>query len=45
MIKALNASQEELSETRAYSPEILNSFAKLGAAAGNYDDNGHLRYG
>lgn len=40
-VQALNASQEEISETRAYAPEILNSFAKLGAAAANYDFNGH----
>jgi phospholipid/cholesterol/gamma-HCH transport system substrate-binding protein len=40
-IRGLNASQENLSETRAYSPEILNSFAKLGAATANYDFNGH----
>jgi phospholipid/cholesterol/gamma-HCH transport system substrate-binding protein len=39
-IAALNASQEELSETRAYSPDILNSFAKLGAATANYDASG-----
>jgi phospholipid/cholesterol/gamma-HCH transport system substrate-binding protein len=39
-IGALNASQEELSETRAYAPDILNSFAKLGAATANYDASG-----
>ncbi len=41
VVRALNASQEEVSETRAYSPDIFNAFAKLGAATANYDANGH----
>jgi len=41
VVRALNASQEEVSETRAYGPDIFNSFAKLGAATANYDGNGH----
>ena len=41
VIRALNASQEELSETRAYSPDIFNALSKLGAAAANYDGNAH----
>jgi phospholipid/cholesterol/gamma-HCH transport system substrate-binding protein len=41
VVKALNASQEEVSETRAYAPEIFNAFGKLGAATANYDGNGH----
>ncbi len=41
LVRALNASQEEVSETRAYAPDIFNSFAKLGAATANYDGNGH----
>lgn len=41
VVRALNASQEEVSETRAYAPDIFNAFAKLGAATANYDANGH----
>ena len=41
VIRALNASQEEVSETRAYAPDIFNAFARLGAASANYDGNGH----
>ena len=41
VVRALNASQEEVSESRAYSPDILNAFAKIGAATANYDGNGH----
>ncbi len=41
LVRALNASQEEVSETRAYAPDIFNAFAKLGAATANYDANGH----
>ena len=40
-IAALEASQEEVSETRAYAPDIFNNFAKIGAASANYDGNGH----
>lgn len=41
VVRALNASQENVSESRAYAPDIFNSFAKLGAATANYDGNGH----
>jgi len=37
VVRALNASQEELSETRAYAPDIFNALSKLGAASANYD--------
>lgn len=40
-IGSMDASQEEVSELRAFSPDLLNSFARLGAAAANYDANGH----
>jgi len=40
-IGSMNASQEEVSELRAYGPDLLNSFARLGAASANYDGNGH----
>ncbi len=40
-IRNFNASQEEVSETRAYAPDIFNAFARLGATAANYDGNGH----
>ncbi len=40
-ITALDDSQEEVAETRAYMPDILNAFGKLGAATANYDANGH----
>jgi hypothetical protein len=40
-VAALNASQEEISETRAYSPDIFNAFGKLGAASANYDASAH----
>lgn len=41
MVRAMNASQEELSETRAYSPDIFNAFGKIGAASANYDASAH----
>ena len=40
-ITALDETEEEVAETRAYMPDILNAFAKLGAATANYDANGH----
>lgn len=40
-IRNFDASQEEVSESRAYAPDIFNAFARLGASAGNYDGNGH----
>lgn len=40
-IRAMDASQENLAITRAYSPDILNSFANLGRVTGFYDANGH----
>jgi phospholipid/cholesterol/gamma-HCH transport system substrate-binding protein len=41
VVRALNASQEEVSESRAYSPDIFNALAKLGAAGANYDASAH----
>jgi phospholipid/cholesterol/gamma-HCH transport system substrate-binding protein len=41
VVRALNASQEELSETRAYAPDIFNAFGKLGASTANYDASAH----
>ena len=41
VVGALDASQEDISELRAYAPDLLNAFAKLGAVSGNYDANGH----
>ena len=40
-IGSMDASQEEVSEMRAFSPDMLNAFARLGAASANYDANGH----
>jgi phospholipid/cholesterol/gamma-HCH transport system substrate-binding protein len=40
-IRGMDASQEEVSETRAYSPDIFSALSKLGAAAANYDGAGH----
>ena len=40
-IRALDESQDEVATTRAYMPDVLNAFAKLGAATANYDANGH----
>lgn len=40
-IGGLNASQEEVSEVRAYAPDILNTFSRLGATTANYDASGH----
>ena len=40
-IRSFDASQEEVSEARAYSPDIFNAFGRLGATAANYDANGH----
>lgn len=41
VVNALDASQDETSQLRAYAPDILNAFAKLGAISGQYDANGH----
>lgn len=40
-VRSMDASQEEVSETRAYGPDILNTFTRIGAASANYDGNGH----
>ena len=40
-IDGFDASQEEVSELRAFSPDVLNSLTRLGAATANYDANGH----
>ncbi|MGA7397502.1 MAG: MlaD family protein [Solirubrobacterales bacterium] len=40
-VNSMDASQEEVSETRAYAPDIFNAFGRLGAATANYDGNGH----
>jgi phospholipid/cholesterol/gamma-HCH transport system substrate-binding protein len=40
-IPALDYTQEEVSETRAWSPDVFAAFAKLGAASSNYDVHGH----
>ncbi|MCB0829037.1 MAG: MCE family protein [Solirubrobacterales bacterium] len=41
VVGALDASQEDTADLRAYAPDVLNAFAKLGAISGNYDANGH----
>jgi len=41
IITAYNDSQDDLATTRAYSPEIFNAFARLGADCAPYDANGH----
>lgn len=41
LIGAMNDSQEEMSETRAYAPDIWGSLSKLGASLANYDGAGH----
>ncbi len=40
-VRGMDASQEEVSESRAYSPDIFSALAKLGAASANYDGSGH----
>ena len=40
LVRALNANQEEVSEARAYSPDIFGSWAKLAGILGAYDANG-----
>ncbi len=40
-IRGMNASQEEVSEFRAYSPDVFGGLGRLGAATANYDANGH----
>src|SRR5690606_647034 len=40
-IGSMNASQEEVSELRAFGPDVMNSFTRLGAATANYDYAGH----
>lgn len=40
-VRGMDASQEEVSETRAYGPDIFNAFARLGAVTATYDGNGH----
>ncbi len=42
LVGALDASQEDISELRAYSPDVLNALAKLGAITAPYDANGHF---
>lgn len=41
LIKGFDASQDNLATTRAYSPDLFSSFARIGATAGNYDAHGH----
>lgn len=41
-IRGMNASQEEVSEFRAYSPDIFGGLGRLGAITANYDANGHF---
>ncbi|MBK5109981.1 MAG: MCE family protein [Thermoleophilia bacterium] len=45
VVGALDASQEDTAELRAYAPDVLDAFAKLGAISGNYDANGHYARG
>lgn len=40
-VRALDASQDMIAYARAYSPDLLSAFTKLGQAAGYYDANGH----
>jgi phospholipid/cholesterol/gamma-HCH transport system substrate-binding protein len=41
VVRALDANQEDISEARAYSPDIFGSFGKLAGILGNYDANGN----
>lgn len=41
LIGAMDDSQEEVSEMRAYGPDIWGGLAKLGGSLANYDGNGH----
>lgn len=41
LVRGMDASQEDLATTRAYSPDLFSSFARLGAVTGNYDAHGH----
>jgi phospholipid/cholesterol/gamma-HCH transport system substrate-binding protein len=40
-IRALNASQPTIAFARPYAPDVVSSFAKLGAVSGYYDGDGH----
>lgn len=40
-VNGMNASQDEVSEFRAYSPDVFGGLGRLGAIAANYDANGH----
>ncbi|MDQ5894024.1 MAG: hypothetical protein QG596_285 [Actinomycetota bacterium] len=40
IVRALDANQEEVSEARAYAPDIFSSFAKIGSLTASYDANG-----
>ncbi|MDQ2700832.1 MAG: MlaD family protein [Actinomycetota bacterium] len=40
-VRGMDASQEEVSETRAYSPDIFGAFARLAGITANYDGAGH----
>ncbi len=40
-LRNFDASQEEVSESRAFAPDIFNAFARLGTTAANYDGSGH----
>ena len=42
VVRALNANQEEVSEMRAYSPDIFGSFNKLAGLLASYDANGPM---
>ncbi len=41
LVGGLDASQEDVADLRAYSPDVFNAFARLGADAAPYDANGH----
>lgn len=40
-VRGMDAAQEEVSEFRAYSPDVFGGLGRLGAATANYDANGH----
>ena len=40
VVRALNANQEDVSEMRAYAPDIFGSFSKIAGLLGSYDANG-----
>lgn len=40
-VRGMDASQEDVSEFRAYTPDIFGGLGRLGAATANYDGNGH----